>query len=264
MGETFHRQSWFEFIARIGLSARAVVYLTVAGLLLWGGLLSGGWEDGASPSDAFRQIEEQPWGWAILYGLAAGLLMYSVWRVLQAVFDTGDEGDDATGWLARAGMVSSGLSYFLIAVASASIAMDAPGSGDSSTRETVSWLLRQPFGSLLVMLAGLALAGVGGAQIWRARERQWKDSLTLKGWGKRLETVAGCAIAGRGVLFILGGLSVAYAGFATNPDKALGLAATLGWLREQPYGLALYLLAALAIGGYGVYCVLQARFTDFD
>lgn len=47
-------------------------------------------------------------------------------------------------------------------------------------------------------------------------------------------------------------------------DQAKGLSSILGWLRDQPYGLYLYVAAALAIGGYGLYSLVETRYKKVD
>lgn len=245
-------------VARIGLGARAFVYFAVS-IILIDAVATTKPDDGASPGDAFRAIETEPGGRIALIVLAAGLFLYALWRFQQAVLDPEKHGTDKKGILARIGMAMSGTSYLLVGVAAVAVTMGAnDGGGGGKTEESMQWLMTQPFGRWLVMLAGLALAGIGGAQIWRAKTGQWKNRIDLSGWAGRLTPVISGGIAGRGLLFIVVGLFLAVGGWTADASDIKGLASTLGWLRWQPFGLWLFIASALAIGVYGLYSAVQS------
>ncbi|MEQ9317260.1 MAG: DUF1206 domain-containing protein [Henriciella sp.] len=252
-------------LARIGLGARAFVYLAIAFILIDSAMTAKP-DNGASPGDAFRAIETAAFGRFILVAVGIGLFLYALWRFQQAIFDPENHGNDAKGILARAGMASSGMSYLLVGIAAVSVTFGSnDGSGGGKTEETMKWLMEQPFGSWLVMLAGLALMGIGGAQIWRAKSGQWKRHIDLSGWAGKLTRMISLGIAGRGVLFIIVGLFLAIGGWTADPSDIKGLASTLGWIRYQPFGLWLFIASALTIGVYGVYSGVQSlryRFPD--
>jgi len=252
-------------LARIGLGARALVYLAVCFLLLKAAATSEE-DDGATPGEAFRMIEATTGGRILLVGLALGLILYALWRYQQAALDTDDQGTDAKGILARLGMFSSGTSYALVGYAAGAVAFDADdGGGGGKTEATAKWLMEQPFGPWMVGLAGLCLIGIGGAQIWRTQSDQWKKSLDLSGWAQRAKPVIEFGIAGRGVLFGLIGLFLLLGAANADPSDVKGLAATLGWIRTQPFGLPLFIAASAAIGAYGIYSGVQSlhhRFPD--
>lgn len=252
-------------LARIGLGARAFVYFAVAGVLLDSAFTSKP-DNGASPGDAFRAIENEQGGRLLLVALALGLFLYALWRFQQALLDPEDQGDDAKGILARLGMASSGISYLLVGVAAASVTFGQnSGGGGGKTEESARWLMQQPFGSWLVTLAGLALIGIGGAQIWRAKTGQWKNHIDLSGWAGNLTNLISAGIAGRGILFALVGIFLVIAGWSADPSDVKGLASTLGWIRYQPFGIWLFVASALTIGVYGIYSGVQSiryRFPD--
>ncbi|WP_300395530.1 DUF1206 domain-containing protein [Henriciella sp.] len=249
-----------EAIARIGLGARAFVYFAVAWLLA-DGAFSSRPDDGASPGDAFRTIEHQQGGRILLIALAIGLFLYALWRFQQAILDAENQGHDAKGVLARLGMMSSGISYLLVGIAAFAVtrgANDESGSSGGKTEETARWLMEQPYGRWLVALGGLVLAGIGCAQMWRAKSGQWKHNIDLTGWAGRLTGLIAFGIAGRGVLFILVGLFLLLGGVSADQSDVKGLAATLGWVRGQPFGFWLFLASAAAIGIYGIYSAVQS------
>ncbi|MEQ8558934.1 MAG: DUF1206 domain-containing protein [Henriciella sp.] len=247
-----------EAVARTGLGARAFVYFAVAWLLADGAVTSKP-DNGASPGDAFRAIENQAGGRVLLLALAFGLFLYALWRFQQAILDTDNEGADAKGILARLGMMSSGTSYLLVGVAAFAITRGKnEGGGGGKTEETAKWLMEQPYGSWAVALAGLALIGIGCAQIWRAKSGQWKKHIDLSGWAGQLTGLIAFGIAGRGVLFAVVGGFLLIGGISADQSDVKGLAATLGWIRFQPFGFWLFFASAAAIGIYGIYSAVQS------
>ena len=255
-----------EWIARTSLGARAFVYLAVAWLLALGAVGARP-DDGASPGEAFRAIETQLGGRILLVALAAGLFLYALWRFQQAILDTDARGRDAKGMLARLGMMSSGASYLLVGIAAFAVTLgenDRGGSTGGKTAETARWLMEQPYGRWLVALGGMTLMAMGCAQAWRASSGQWKRSLDLSGWAASLTGFIAFAIAGRGMLFLLVGLFLLLGGVTADESDIRGLAATLGWIRGQPFGFLLFLVSAAAIGTYGIYSGVQSLRYTFE
>lgn len=256
-----HIKTTLESAARTGLVARGVVYLLIGGLAIWGVTLGGG-DSETGPSEAFRALETAPLGRVLIAAIAIGLVMYSAWRMVQAFGDADNKGSDAKARLARLGMAASGVSYFTIALAAGSVLFGSNDSGGDggATRAMAHWLLDQWFGAPVLVLAGLAMGGVGAAQIWRAVKRQYEDELRdcdVVAWAG---PACMLGIGGRGLLFILIGWFLIYAAEDADPNEAMGAAELMGWLRVQPFGLALYLAAATALLGYAVYSFIQARY----
>jgi hypothetical protein len=249
---------WVERAARFGLGARAGIYLLISALLLLALQAPGTNDGGKSPSDAFLAIESAPLGHTLLILTACGLFAYVLFRLLQAICDLGDHGTDKKGLLARLGMVSSAVSYATVAAAAVTIILNSGSGSDDGLMKTMSSaLLGVPFGRLLIILAGIVIVLIGCAQIWRVVRGQWRDNLEIAGRWRALIPVAAFGISGRGLLFGLIGLSLIWSGFVAQPDEALGLSALLGYLRDAPFGAVLYGVAALIVGGYGLYGILQ-------
>ena len=256
--------SLYANAARAGLTARAIVYWLVAGLMIRAALLPQEGEDGYSPGDAFRALETQPAGRIVLLVIGAGLLTYAVWRFIQGIMDVRKKGDDAGGRFARLGMLSSGVSYGLLGVAAIAVTFGSnSGSGAGATETTAQWLLERPFGRFAVFAFGAALMAIGVAQVVRTFTDSWQDDLALSGWRRKLIAPIEISIIGRGILFVLVGGFLAIGGWTEDPGDVRGLSATLLWLRQMPLGFWLYLGGALVIAGYGLYSAVQARCLEF-
>jgi len=260
-----HIANIFEFIARAGLLARAVVYGLIAALLLAAAIMPGLSENGYSPTESFQKLETETGGQIALVLIGLGLMMYALWRYIQGILDTSDEGDDAKGYVARAGMLSSGTSYLLVGIGAFSVLMGQnSGSGGGTTEKFAEFALGQAFGTILLGIAGLGIIVIGGIQIWRGLSGKWEESLDLPSDKQNVRRAITLAIAGRGLLIGLVGAFLIWAAFVGSADEAKGLSSILGWLRDQPYGLYLYVAAALAIGGYGLYSLVETRYMKVD
>ncbi len=262
------REIVFESTARTGLIARAVVYVLVSTLLVSAALSPGRSDKGYSPGDTFRNLETSQSGHFVLMAICVGLIFYAGWRFLQACFDTSDKGHEAMGVLARIGMAMSGGSYLFVGIAAGLtlLGRNEDNGGGGTTESFARWLLSHPFGKHLLVAFGLIVLGIAGAQIWRGLTRKWVSGIDLPE-----ETTVSCyaidiAIAGRGLLIMLIGAFLIWAGFVGQADEAKGMASLLGWLRDQSFGLWLYLASAFVIGIYGYYSLVQARYLciDFD
>ncbi len=253
----------FQRAARAGLTARGIVYFIVAGLALTAVFGTGGGDP--SPSSAFQKVETAPAGQILLGLLALGLLLYSLWRFAQGILDPENEGSDAKGLLARAGCLASGVSHFLLAGTAALILLGRNESGGGgATQSFAQFMLGQSFGRAILVAAGLALAASGLAQIWRAWKLQYEAKLAPSQNVRRLRPLARFGVSGRGALFIIIGGFIVFAGINANASEAGGLAETFAWLRNQPYGVWLYALAAIALLGYGVYSFIEARYRRIE
>ncbi|MAP94309.1 MAG: hypothetical protein CMK07_05100 [Ponticaulis sp.] len=256
---------FFEFIGRAGLLARAIVYGLVSSLLLASAIAPGTQDDGYSPGDTFQRLETETGGQIVLIMICAGLIQYALWRVMQCVFDTSDEGNDASGILARIGMLMSGISYMAVGIAAGLVLLGSnSGDGGGTTETAAQFLLDQSFGRFLVLALGASVLVIGGIQTWRGFSRKWADSLYTPEDNAWICRAISFAISGRGLLILLIGAFILWAGIEGQAEEARGMSSTLGWLRQQPFGLWLYVSSALAIAGYGVYSLYQTVYLKID
>lgn len=255
----------YTFMARAGLFARGVVYGLVAALLFAAALAPGSGDEGYSPGDTFRRVETEAGGQILIIMIGVGLWLYAFWRFLQAGFDTSDKGNEASGIFARLGMASSGISYLLVGTAAILVLFGQNSEEGGGTTETVARIaLSQTFGQVILVAIGLSIGAIGVVQCWRGLSRHWSKGLHLPYNSQMICRGISLAIAGRGVLILLIGAFLIWAGIAGDANEAKGLASILGWLRQQPFGLWLYSLGALVIAGYGFYSLMETRFLKID
>jgi hypothetical protein len=192
--------------------------------------------------------------------VAAGLGAYALWRIYVAIANPEDD-----GVLQRIGIGAAGLVNAGIAVQAALLALHA-GSREG-TDQAAHWsevVMRYPYGSEIVMLAGASLALYGCWQIIRAIRAKLDSALQLAPMKRDLRkaavTVSRFGIAARGLVFILLGLFIIDAARDADPADAKDFGHTLQTLHEKPYGALL--LGSIAIGllAYALYEFVRARY----
>lgn len=245
-----------EPLARLGYAARGVIYLIVGGLALLAAVGQGGKTTGSK--GALTSLMSQPFGHVLLGIVAAGLVGYSIWRFVQAVWDLDRHGTDPKGLVIRSGLMVSAFTHAGLAFFCASILFGI-GGGSGGSKEMIGWLLGLPLGQWIVGAVGLAVIGAGVANVAKGVTAKYEkrldmDEQTMR-WAGPLCTFG---LAARGAAFFIVGGLIIFAAITFDPDKARGLAGALDTLHRQPYGP--YLLGTLALGlfAFGVYSAIEA------
>jgi hypothetical protein len=260
-----------ERVARVGIVAKAVVYLGI-GLLATGAALRLG---GAitDTSGIFHFVLHQPLGRVLLAALAFGLLAYATWLLVQAVLDPDGNGTSFVGLVNRFGQLVTALAQLALSIEGARLALGLPSvlSGgrdpgsfvDLSNERLVAEGLRVPFGVQLVGLVGLVLVGVAVSQMYRAIwgdvRRDWRlDGLGGNGaWAVRIGRFG---LAARAVVLGVGGALVFQAARAYDPARAGGIGEVLRTLARSFSSGWLLGLVALGLVAFGIFGLVEARY----
>ena len=88
-GREVHQSEWLDHAARIGLVVYGVVHLVIAWLAVQ--LALGDKEGSADSQGAVQQLNEQPYGQAIVWAVAIGMFLLAVWQGIEALFGYRDE-----------------------------------------------------------------------------------------------------------------------------------------------------------------------------
>lgn len=249
-------------LARLGYGARGVVYILVGGLAVLAAL--GPWGKTTGSKGAFLVVMEQPLGriWLGLIGIGLGL--FTLWRLAQSVLDADRLGNSLSKLGRRAaylvsGIINAGLAFFAVTLA-LGLGLNSMRDEESSLDSWAYRLMSLPYGNWLVMTAGSAVIGSGVFLLWQA----WK--------GRRVERflnippdmywwiipVGRVGFAGRGVVFVLIGSFLAFAGLHGRSDDVRGVAGAFRTLAALPYGWLLLALTATALMAFGTYGIIQA------
>ena len=243
---------WIERLARLGYAAKGVVYVLIGYIAARVAFGKSGEIEGWN--GALAELRDEPMGAAMLWLIGLGLLGYVVWRLVAAIRNP--ENEDAGH---RVFFLFSGVVYAGLALEAFRMAMGNGGS--SNDTHWSSTLMEQPFGRVLVGIAGLAIAGYGVQQLWRAWTIDLDDQLDLsrlsaaaRAWVVRLGRFG---TAARGIVLVMLGYIFLRGAMRERASEAGNVEGVLDSLRDTPWLLAVVALGFIA---YGLFNLVRARY----
>ncbi|HEY6556404.1 MAG TPA: DUF1206 domain-containing protein [Polyangiaceae bacterium] len=251
---------WVHTLARAGYAAKGVVYLLV-GILAFQAATSGG--KPAGKEGATREIGNLPFGDALLVLTGIGLGGYALWRLISAVFDPDHEGTDASGIVRRVGYGVSSVVHASLAVAAFQLGLGQGSGGGDQTNVWISKVMAEPFGSVAVIIAGVAILAVAATQLWQAATGRIRELQHLhmtsrqREWAVRMGRLG---LAARGVVLGIIAIFMAKAGLESDAGRAKGMGEALQQLQAEPSGGVLLGLVAVGLACYGAFMLFCARF----
>jgi hypothetical protein len=253
---------WAEPAARVGYTAKGIVYVMVGALAVRASL---GWGGRATdPHGALETMDRQRFGDVLLALAAVGLSAYVFWRVTQAVLDLDRKGAGVKGLLLRAGFLGSGLAYASLALTAAAMAVGGRGDRRDLVRTWTTRALADPDRWWLVAAIGLGVLIGGLYQFYKAWSARFERDLRLsevsaasRRWVRRTGRIGFVA---RGVTFAVIGWFLIRAGQHVNPGEARGLGGALRYLRAQEYGPWLLAGAGMGLIAYGLFSMVEGRY----
>ena len=258
------RSDWVVLLARLGYAAKGVVYIIVGVLATKAAFGQGGQTTGSE--GAIRTLAAQPFGQTMLWLVGIGLFGYALWRFIQAGVDPEHKGSDASGMAVRIGYAASGVIHGALAFYAIGLATGDGGGGGSSESVTAK-VLANPFGQVVVGIAGLAVIAYGVKAAYRAYTRKYRDEVAfgqLDARARRWVDRAGrLGLSARAVVFALIGIFLLRAAIQSDASEARGLEGALDTVAGQPYGPWLLALVAIGLVCYGVFSIVKARYRAF-
>lgn len=251
---------WVIGLARLGYVAKALLYGTVGFLAAQAAFGRGGRT--TDTGGALREVVQAPMGNTLLLVIAAGLVGYALWRVVEAVTDAEGKGGDAKGIARRVSSALRGLAHGALALAAYKLATGS-GSGDDGggTQEFASRAM-DVAGPWVLWVAAAAVLVYAGYQLYRAWAAKLGSQLDLgavsAGVGRWVIGLSRAGIAARGIVFGLVGVLLIRAAQHEAPERAGGLRDSLEMLAR----MGRWPLAVVALGliAYAVYELLNARY----
>ncbi|HEY3339325.1 MAG TPA: DUF1206 domain-containing protein [Propionicimonas sp.] len=234
--------------ARIGYAVNGVLHLLIA----WLGLQVAFGRKGANadPSGAMALVAASPMGLFLLVAIVVAFVLLAVWQVGECV--RGPETGDRVKAAAKA------VAYLVLASGAVSILLGSGKSGQSQAKDATATLMDLPLGPVLVVVAGLAVAGIGGFHIYKGWTERFRNDLAST--PSHAIVIAGkVGYIAKGVALIAVGLGLLVAGLTHQASRSQGLDGALHQMVSLPWGQVLVALVAAGFACFGVYSFSRAR-----
>jgi hypothetical protein len=252
---------WVEHLARLGYAAKALLYITVGLLAARAALGRGG--RATDTQGALRVVHDVTFGRVALLVLAAGLIGYAVWRVVEGMVDPDGRGTGPKGLALRTSFAARGLFHGALGISALRLAArERPGPHTDQMRHWTRVAFDLPAGELVVWLTAVGIGGYGLYQLYRAAVSKLSRQLRLEELGPATRQwvvgVSRFGIAARGVVFCLIGFFLARAASLHDAAEAGGVRKSLGLLAG--IGRWPFVVVALGLVAYGMYELVNARY----
>lgn len=254
---------WMERFFRLGYAAKGVVYAIIGWLAASAAMGPGGRTTGTR--GALRSLVNRPFGRVLLGFVAFGLSGYVLWRFVQAIMDTENQGRDAKGIIVRLSYAGNGSLYAGLAITAVQIIIgEVDFDNGYGSKDWTALLLAQPFGQWLVASGGALVISIGFYEFYQAYTANFRRKFKLnemsdteKTWATRIGRFG---LAARGVVYSIIGFFLIQAARQSNSNLVRELEGALDSLAGQPYGPWLLGIVAIGLIAYGVYYIVQARY----
>jgi len=260
-------RKWYAIAGRIGLTAKGVVYCLSGLIALFAVFhLNGKNAKDAGQKGVFDVVHDQPMGNSILIVIAAGLICFTIWRLLQCFADTEHKGHDKGGLTKRFTFLYSGLLYAAIAWYALKEAFGKT-SGSSSKQGYVSKMLSMPYGQWIVGIVAACIIAVGLYQLYRGfsgKYRKYVLSALHKDAAPWISTAGVAGYSARGAVWIVIGWLFIKAAVNANPTYAGGSDKAFSWLQNGWYGSLLLAIVAIGLLCYGIFMFMRARYQQLS
>ena len=262
--EAIARSRPFMWLVRAGFVARGITYGIVGGLALAIALGAGTAGVSASQQGALALISRNAAGELALVVVAAGLLAYAIWKGLQAVFGRGPEGGGGPSGMDRVSNAAGGISYLVFFAIAVRTLAGGGGSSSGGPNHAAAGVLGWPGGPVLVGLAGGALLGISGYQIYDAICGNFAEDAKTGGMGheqRRLfMTLGRIGIPARALVFVLIGYFLIRTAIQFNAHSAVGVDGALARLHHQTFGSWFVGVVAAGLLVFAAFSFFEARF----
>jgi hypothetical protein len=221
---------------------------------------------GGAPTDqqgAIAAVGRQPAGMVFLWVILIGLVSYSLWGVIRAVFDPLHKGHDLKGLLSRAGFLFSAAGYAILVPSTYGLIRGAGNTAKNgaNTQQFMASIMSIVWGRYLIGLIGLVVIAVGLYQIYlgfnASFDKQYQTYAMTALEVKVATQLGRFGTAARGFVFGVVGILVCLAALKSNSSQPIGFDAALTALMRQPYGVWLLGIIAIGLIAFGVYSMLS-------
>lgn len=245
-------------LARIGLVARAVIYLLIGviAILVAVGLTA----RRPNQEGALELLAGKPYGGVSLWLLGIGFAGYAVWRLSEAAFGVTGEGKGA---LPRLKSLGRAVAYAFLSFLTFQVINHAAVNETRRQQDLTASVMRHPGGRLLVAIAGLIVVVAGVMLIVEGLRRTFMKYLMTSKMSPKVRRAVGrlgqVGVTARGIVFAITGALILDAAITFRASRSGGLDKALLTLRGEPFGQFLLLLVATGLVVFGIYGLAEAR-----
>ena len=257
---------------RIGWVAKGLVYALVGVLSLIVGASANGSDSSsgdaaaggqeASQTGAITRIAESSYGVVLLFVVAAGLVIYALWRLVTVMLPAGN---DVKAWLTRAGYLVSAVAYLLLAWSAVTLAVRPRGSGESEDARVERFtrdLMNDGLGRAAVFAIGVVLLVLAAVFLWQAVSARFESQLLPGSVGpvshQTLVLLGRIGWVGRSGMMALIGFFLVRAAVTFDASDAEGLDGSLRKAASSTIGLVLVVVVGAGLLVLGAFCILSA------
>lgn len=260
-------QGVLEWTSRAGYGARGFVYLSIGALAAMAAIELA--RSPASASGAVAAFAQGSLGQLWIAALAVGLFGFSLWRILQAVFDADRQGRELAALASRLGQAVSALAYSALAWSLLELLDELEDIGEAdenqSARQMAAEVMALPFGHWLLIGVAVFVAGVGVAGIVQLFRPDFGQHLGCSRQTHRWACMVGrVGYAARGLAFLPLAYTLGRAGWDMSAAEARNLGGALQALEAQPFGSPILFLTGLGLAAFGLYALVEARWRRID
>ncbi|HSO70998.1 MAG TPA: DUF1206 domain-containing protein [Arachnia sp.] len=241
------------WVAGAGHAVNGVVHAIIGGLAI--GIAQGA-AGSADQSGAMRAIDANPLGEAALWVAGVALFALAVYSLAVAVGEMSREKRDAAKSVGRAVM------YAVVGSAALVYAMGGTADGEETTESLSAELLQSWWGSALLVVAGVVIAGIGVAMMAKGVTRSFLEDVELSPRFRLAFTALGVGgYLAKGLAVVIVGVLFVVAVFTRDAEDTGGLDGALKSLVGVPGGQAVLIAIGVGLILYGVFCIARARTT---
>jgi len=252
--EDVARSERMGWAARVGLAARAVVYLLIGWLTV---LVALGEREHADQRSALTEIVTKPWGSVLVLLMAVGFACYALWRLSEVFFGVTGERDRP---LARLASLVRAVAYAGLTFVALSVYAGARQTQSSDQEAMAQSLLPSMGGRLILGLAGLALVCVGGYMVYQGITSDFMKYFSALPTSRRTWVIwlGRIGTTARGIVFGAAGLLLVLAAWQLEPNKAGGIDDAIRTALELPGGTVIVLALGVGLILFGIYGLAEA------
>lgn len=245
---------WVPPMARAGYAAKGVVYVLLGYIAFKAGLAAG---EPQGTTGALQSLTDERGGSLMLTLIAVGLIAHVAWRLVQAALDPEHPERDAKRVVMRFFYALSAVIYGSLAYTAWQLARLGRAEGGNGTEIWIARLLDKPFGTWLVMAAGLGVIGYGVHQLVKAGRGDVNHRMATS---RAVTAIGRVGTAARGVVL----LPIGWFVFNAGRQYRASTAADTGEVLRMLEGGGLLAAVGLGLLAYGVHQIAKAVYRRIE